>query len=156
MTQTGNGAESAKIIPFLWFNDQAGEAMEFYTSLFPDSRIVSVNRAGERVMSGTFVMDGRTYHAFNGGPHFTFNEAISLMITCETQDAVDRYWTALTSNGGEESRCGWCKDRFGLSWQVTPRVLLPLLQHPDRSKAGRVQQAMLGMNKLDIAALENA
>lgn len=156
MTQTTTGAESPKIVPFLWFNDQAGEAMEFYTSLVPNSRIVSLNRAGERVMSGTFVMDGRTYHAFNGGPHFRFNEAVSLMISCETQAEVDRYWTALTSNGGEESRCGWCKDRFGLSWQVTPRVLLPLLQHPDRAKAARVQQAMLGMNKLDIAALENA
>lgn len=153
---TPSSTTGQTITPFLWFNDRAGEAMEFYTTLFPDSRIVSVNRAGDRVMSGTFVMDGRTYQAFNGGPHFTFNEAISLMIGCDTQEEVDRYWNALTSNGGTESRCGWCKDRFGLWWQVTPRVLLSLLQHPDREKAGRVQQAMLGMHKLDIAALQNA
>lgn len=153
---TPSSTTGQTITPFLWFNDQAGEAMEFYTTLFPDSRIVSVNRAGDRVMSGTFVMDGRTYQAFNGGPHFTFNEAISLMIGCDTQEEVDRYWNALTSNGGTESRCGWCKDRFGLWWQVTPRVLLSLLQHADREKAGRVQQAMLGMHKLDIAALQNA
>ena len=156
MIQAANHSSSETITPFLWFNDQAEEAMQLYTSLFQHSRIVAVNRAGDRVMSGTFVMDGRTYHAFNGGPHFQFNEAISLMITCDTQEEIDRYWNALTADGGQESRCGWLKDRFGLSWQVVPRILLPLLQHPDREKAMRVQQAMLGMKKLDIEGLEGA
>ncbi len=145
-----------KITPFLWFNDNAEEAMNLYVSLFRDSRIVSVNRAGDRVMSGTFELEGIRYHAFNGGPMYKFNEAISLMVNCETQEEIDELWTRLTADGGQESRCGWLKDKFGVSWQIVPRVLSSLLQHPDREKAKRAQQAMLGMNKLDIAGLEGA
>lgn len=145
-----------KITPFLWFNDNAEEAMNLYVSLFRHSRIVSVNRAGGRVMSGTFELEGIRYHAFNGGPMYKFNEAISLMVNCETQEEIDELWTRLTADGGQESRCGWLKDKFGVSWQIVPRVLSSLLQHPDREKAKRAQQAMLGMNKLDIAGLEGA
>ena len=156
MIQAANHSSSETITPFLWFNDQAEEAMQLYTSLFKHSRIVAVNRAGDRVMSGTFVMDGRTYHAFNGGPHFQFNEAISLMITCDTQEEIDRYWNALTADGGQESRCGWLKDRFGLSWQVVPRIIEKHLNDKDQGKTNRVMKAVMGMVKLDIAEIEKA
>ncbi|MEP7381349.1 MAG: VOC family protein [Gemmatimonadota bacterium] len=160
MTQTspapGSKPAPQKVTPFLWFDNTVEEAMTLYTSLFPNSHIVSLNRAGDRVFSGSFVLDGHTYHAFNGGPMFTFSEAFSLMVNCETQDEIDSLWTRLTADGGQESRCGWLKDKFGLSWQIVPSVLLPLLQHPDPEKAKRVQQAMLGMNKLDIKGLQEA
>ncbi len=145
-----------KVTPFLWFDGNAEEAITLYTSLVPNSHVVRIDRAGEHVMSGTFVLDGRTYHAFNGGPMFKFTEAFSLMVQCDTQEEIDRLWARLTADGGQESRCGWLKDKFGLSWQVVPRSLRSLLQHPDPAKAKRVQQAMLSMGKLDIRRLEEA
>lgn len=145
-----------KVTPFLWFDGKAEEAMALYTSLVPNSHVVRIDRAGEQVMSGTFVLDERTYHAFNGGPMFKFTEAFSLMVQCDSQEEIDRLWMRLTADGGQESRCGWLKDRFGVSWQIVPRQLRSLLQHPDREKAKRVQQAMLGMHKLDIRQLEDA
>jgi predicted 3-demethylubiquinone-9 3-methyltransferase (glyoxalase superfamily) len=151
-----------RINPFLWFDTQAEEAARFYTSVFDDSRIVSITRYGDAgplpkgtVMTVDFVLDGVRVQALNGGPLFKFNEAISLAVNCETQDEVDRYWEAL-SDGGEKGPCGWLKDKFGLSWQVNPTVLEELLGDPDREKAQRVMEAMLEMSKMDIAGLERA
>jgi predicted 3-demethylubiquinone-9 3-methyltransferase (glyoxalase superfamily) len=152
-----------KISPFLWFDGQAEEAANFYTSLFRNSRVVSVSRYGEggpapkgTAMSVTFELDGREYLALNGGPHFKFTPAISLFVKCESQEEVDTYWDQLTADGGQAERCGWLKDKYGLSWQIVPTVLGKLLQDPDRAKAGRVMQAMLKMTKLDIAGLQQA
>ena len=151
-----------KITPFLWFNDQAEEAMNFYTSIFKKSKIGSVSRYGEggpgqpgSVMSATFELDGQEFMALNGGPLFTFTEAISFFVNCETQAEVDELWEKLTE-GGEESQCGWLKDKFGLSWQIVPSVLGELLNDPDAEKAGRVMNAMLQMKKIDIAGLRAA
>lgn len=151
-----------RINPFLWFDTQAEEAARFYTSVFDDSRIVSITRYGDAgplpkgtVMTVDFVLDGVRVQALNGGPLFKFNEAISLAVNCDTQDEVDRYWDAL-SDGGEKGPCGWLKDRYGLSWQVNPTVLEGLLGDPDREKAQRVMEAMLRMSKMDIAELERA
>jgi predicted 3-demethylubiquinone-9 3-methyltransferase (glyoxalase superfamily) len=151
-----------RINPFLWFDTQAEEAARFYTSVFDDSRIVSITRYGDAgplpkgtVMTVDFVLDGVRVQALNGGPLFKFNEAISLAVNCETQDEVDRYWEAL-SQGGEKGPCGWLKDKYGLSWQVNPTVLEELLGDPDREKAQRVMEAMLKMSKMDIAELERA
>lgn len=149
-----------KITPFLWFDDAAEEAMAFYTSVFPRSRVVEVTRYGDAgpgpkgtVMVGTFELDGQRFIALNGGPHFEFTEAISLFIDCESQEEVDRYWEKLVEGGGRHSQCGWLKDRFGLSWQVAPRVLMEMQRDPDPAKASRVMRAMLEMKKLDIATL---
>ena len=151
-----------RINPFLWFDTQAEEAARFYTSVFDDSRIVSITRYGDAgplpkgtVMTVDFVLDGVRVQALNGGPLFKFNEAISLAVNCGTQDEVDRYWEAL-SQGGEKGPCGWLKDKYGLSWQVNPTVLEELLGDPDREKAQRVMEAMLKMSKMDIAELERA
>ena len=151
-----------KITPFLWFDNQAEEAMNFYTSIFKNSRIVNTKRYGDAgpgpkgsVMTGTFILDGQEFYALNGGPHFKFTEAISLFIKCETQEEVDLFWDKL-SDGGQKSRCGWLKDRFGLSWQIIPSSLGRLISDPDPARAGRAMQAMLGMQKIDIAALEQA
>ena len=151
-----------KITPFLWFNDQAEEAMNFYTSIFKNSKIGSVSRYGEggpgpqgSVMTATFELDGQEFMALNGGPLFTFTEAISFFVNCETQAEVDELWEKLTE-GGEESQCGWLKDKFGLSWQIVPSVLGELLNDPDAEKAGRVMNAMLQMKKIDIAGLRAA
>jgi predicted 3-demethylubiquinone-9 3-methyltransferase (glyoxalase superfamily) len=151
------------ITPFLWFDDQAEDAARFYTSVFPNSRITQVTHygaAGPReagtVMTVAFELDGRPFTALNGGPEFTFSEAISFSIECDTQDEVDGYWAALTADGGEEGPCGWLKDRFGLSWQVVPKRLLELISDPDDAAAQRAVAAMLQMRKLDIAALEDA
>jgi predicted 3-demethylubiquinone-9 3-methyltransferase (glyoxalase superfamily) len=151
-----------KITPFLWFNDQAEEAMNFYTAIFKNSKIGSVSRYGEggpgpqgSVMTATFELDGQEFMALNGGPLFTFTEAISFFVNCETQAEVDELWTKLTE-GGEESQCGWLKDKYGLSWQIVPSVLGELLNDPDAEKAGRVMNAMLQMKKLDIAGLRSA
>ncbi len=153
-----------KITVNLWFDGNAEEAANFYVSLFPDSRIDSVLRSpaanpstdkGE-VLLVTFTLAGRRYTGLNGGPLFPFTEAISLMIDCADQQEVDRYWSALTANGGSESDCGWCKDRFGLSWQVTPRRLLELISSSDRAVAERAMQSMMTMQKIDIAAIEAA
>ena len=151
-----------KITPFLWFNDQAEEAMNFYTAIFKNSKIGSVSRYGEggpgqpgSVMTATFELDGQQFMALNGGPLFTFTEAISFFVSCETQADVDELWEKLTE-GGEESQCGWLKDKFGLSWQIVPPVLGELLNDPDAEKAGRVMNAMLQMKKIDIAGLRAA
>jgi predicted 3-demethylubiquinone-9 3-methyltransferase (glyoxalase superfamily) len=152
----------AKITPFLWFDTQAEEAAELYASVFPDSRIVDVVRGStvpegdEQVMIVAFELAGMQITALNGGPHHRFTEAVSFVIDCADQDEVDHYWDALTADGGEEGPCGWLKDRFGLSWQVVPEALPRLLGDPDRGKAGRVMQAMLGMKKLNVAELERA
>lgn len=153
-----------KITPHLWFDGNAEQAAEFYVSLFPDSRIDAVHRsAGDNpstrkgeVLLVQFTLAGRPYAGINGGPQFSFTEAVSLQIDCADQAEVDHYWHALTADGGSESQCGWCKDRFGLSWQVVPRRLGELLASPDRAAAERTMQAMLPMKKLDVAALEAA
>ncbi|GAA2212321.1 VOC family protein [Nonomuraea monospora] len=146
-----------KITTFLWFDDQAEQAATFYTSLFPDSRIVSVQRQGDAgpAFLVEFEAAGQRFLALNGGPQFKFNEAISLYVNCESQEEVDELWDKLTE-GGEESQCGWLKDRWGLSWQIIPKQLHELLQHPDPATAQQVMKAMMGMQKIDIAGLQAA
>ena len=151
-----------KINPCLWFDTEGEEAARFYTSVFPNSRIIDVAYYGEAgprdagmVMAVSFELDGQKFVALNGGPEFTFDEAISFQVPCETQDEVDMYWNTL-SEGGEEGPCGWVKDKFGVSWQVFPTVLLELLGDPDREKSQRVMQAMLSMKKVEIDDLERA
>ncbi len=151
-----------KITPFLWFDDQAEEAANFYTSIFKDSKIGEVTRYGEAgpgpagtVMTITFQLDGQEFIALNGGPHFKFTEAISFSVACETQAEVDDYWEKL-SEDGEEGPCGWLKDKYGLSWQITPSVLGELLDDPDPVKSQRVMEAMLQMQKIDIETLKQA
>jgi predicted 3-demethylubiquinone-9 3-methyltransferase (glyoxalase superfamily) len=147
------------VTPFLWFDTEAKEAAEFYTSVFPNSRITKVttrpDRSEETVLTVEFDLDDRRFIALNGGPQYSFTEAFSLSIDCRTQAEVDRYWATLTE-GGEEGPCGWLKDRYGLSWQVVPEVLPRLLTDPDRDKADRVFAAMMTMKKIDIAELERA
>ena len=150
------------ITPSLWFDTEAEDAARFYASVFKDSRIVKVARFGEgaprpagTVMSVEFELDGQRFNAINGGPEFTFDEAVSFRINCEDQDDVDCYWERLTE-GGEEGRCGWLKDRFGLSWQVVPAGLEQVLADPDPERSRRAMQAMLQMRKLDIVALRSA
>ena len=147
-----------KIRPFLWYNDQAEAAAEFYVSIFANSRIRSKlpSPDGNGASGVEFELEGVQFIAFNGGPHLEINEAISLFVTCETQEEVDRYWNLLTADGGKESRCGWLEDKFGVSWQIIPTALTKLMADKDREKAGRVVQAMLGMQKIDIAGLEKA
>ena len=144
------------ITPFLWFDTQAEEAMQFYTSIFPRSKVIAVHRNGDRVMSVTWELEGQRFMGLNAGPHFTFNEAVSFFVSCETQQEVDTLWEQLLAGGGTPTQCGWLKDRFGLSWQVIPDVLPKLLAHPDREKAGRAMQAMMGMVKIDGPALQRA
>jgi predicted 3-demethylubiquinone-9 3-methyltransferase (glyoxalase superfamily) len=151
-----------KITPCLWFDTEGEEAAEFYTSVFPNSRIVEVTRygsAGPRtegtVMTVNFELDGQTFIALNGGPDFKFNEAISLEVICEDQDEVDSYWNALTE-GGEEGPCGWLKDKYGVSWQIVPRVMYELISDPDQEKSQRAMAAMLQMGKIEIDELEQA
>ncbi len=151
-----------KITPFLWFDHDAEEAAHHYVSIFKNSKILTVSRYGEAgpgpqgsVMTVTFQLDGVELTALNGGPHFKFTEAISLMVKCETQEEVDEYWRKLSA-GGEEGPCGWLKDKFGLSWQIVPNALIRLYDDPDPEKSKRVMQAMLQMKKLDIARLEQA
>ncbi len=145
-----------KITPFLWFDDNAEEAMRFYTSIFEGSRIVSTSPGPDgNLLTGTFELNGQQFMALNGGPTFKFTEAISLFVNCETQEEVDDLWEKLSA-GGEKSRCGWLKDRFGLSWQIVPNVLGELMSDPDRVKAGRVMQALLQMDKIDIQKLREA
>ena len=144
-----------KITTFLTFNNQAEEAANFYTSLFKNSKIENVMRAGDAVMGVSFQLAGQQFNALNGGPSFTFTEGISLFVNCETQAEVDELWEKLTE-GGEESRCGWLKDKFGVSWQIIPSALGEMLGDKDPEKAGRVMQAMLKMNKIIIADLKQA
>jgi len=151
-----------KITPFLWFDNNAEEAMNFYVSIFKNSKVISVARYGDAgpgpkgsVMTANFQLDGQEFVALNGGPHFKFTEAISFVVNCETQQEVDEFWEKLSA-GGEESRCGWLKDKYGLSWQIVPTILPRLLQDKDPVKAKRVMEAMLQMNKIDIKKLKQA
>jgi predicted 3-demethylubiquinone-9 3-methyltransferase (glyoxalase superfamily) len=151
-----------KISPCLWFDTEGEEAAKFYTSVFPNSRIVDVARygsAGPRpegmVMTVSFELDGQKLDALNGGPDFKFNEAVSFEVSCKTQEEVDAFWSKL-SEGGEEGPCGWLKDKFGVSWQIIPTALSELLSDPDREKSQRVMAAMLKMKKIEIDALEQA
>ena len=150
------------ITPNLWFDTQSEEAAEFYCSIFPNSKITNITHYGEggprpagMVLTVDFVLDGQEYTAINGGPEFTFTEAISLLINCADQDEVDYYWEKLT-DGGQEVQCGWLKDRYGLSWQVCPAGMLELLNDPDPERSQRAMTAMMGMVKLDVAALRAA
>ena len=151
-----------KITPFLWFDGKAEEAMNFYTSIFKNSKVVRIMRYGEAgpgpkgtVMSVTFQLDGQEFTALNGGPMFTFSPAISFFVNCETQEEVDELWEKL-SEGGEKQRCGWLKDKYGVSWQIVPTVLGEMLQDKDPEKSKRVMNAMLQMNKIDIKSLKQA
>ncbi len=145
-----------KITPFLWFDGQAEEAANFYVSIFRNSKVTSVTRQGDKAFSVTFVLDGQEFYALNAEPLFKFTEAISFFVSCDTQAEIDEKWAKLTSNGGQESMCGWLKDKYGLSWQIVPPILSKLMNDKDRAKAGRVMQAMLKMRKLDINALQKA
>jgi predicted 3-demethylubiquinone-9 3-methyltransferase (glyoxalase superfamily) len=151
-----------KITSCLWFDQDGEDAAEFYVSVFPNSRIIDIARYGDAgprpagtVMTVTFELEGQPFVALNGGPEFTFNEAISFQVSCETQDEVDDYWRKL-ADGGEEGPCGWLKDRFGVSWQIVPTALPRLLSSPDAETAQRVMRAMLNMKKIEIAELEEA
>ena len=146
-----------KITPFLWFDGKAEEAMNFYVSIFKNSKVGRVNRSddGTTVTSVTFELDGQQFMALNGGPMFTFSPAVSFFVNCATQEEVDDFWERLSS-GGEKQRCGWVKDKFGLSWQIVPDVLGDLLQDEDAAKSERVWEAMMTMEKLDIQALQRA
>ena len=156
-----------KITPFLWFDDQAEDAAKFYMSIFNDSEIGRIFRCTEEAAETTglavgsvltieFEIEGQKFVALNGGPQFKFNESLSFVVNCETQEEVDYFWKKLTANGGEESACGWLKDKFELSWQITPIVLIDMLHDADREKSGRVMQAMLQMQKIDIEKLKAA
>jgi predicted 3-demethylubiquinone-9 3-methyltransferase (glyoxalase superfamily) len=149
-----------KLTPNLWFDSNAMEAAEFYVSVFPNSKIKNVSHYGEAgpreaglVLTVDFELDGQEYTAINGGPQFTFDEAVSFLINCADQEEVDRYWEKLTADGGEEGPCGWVKDKYGLSWQVVPEDMAKLLADPDKARTDRAMKAMLGMKKLDVAAL---
>ena len=151
-----------KITPFLWFDDKAEEAMNFYVSIFKNSKVLSVSRFGEAgpgpngsVMTATFQLEGQEFTALNGGPLFAFTEAISFYVDCRTQQEVDELWEKLSA-GGEKGQCGWLKDKYGLSWQIVPSVLGELLRDKDAAKAKRVTEAMLKMSKIDIQALQQA
>ncbi len=150
------------INPSLWFDNNLEEAAAFYVSVFPNSGIELLNRYSDaglgeagRVVSGTFELDGVRFFAINGGPHFHFSEAVSFLVTCADQEEVDYYWDRLT-DGGRESQCGWCTDRFGLSWQIVPRRLFELLSDSDSARASAATKAMLGMRKIVVAELEEA
>lgn len=151
------------LVPNLWFDTQAEEAVDFYVSVFPDSKINSIARYTEAgpgeagsVMTIDFTVNSQRLVAINGGPDFTFDEAVSLMVECETQDEIDTLWDALIADGGAESVCGWCKDKFGFSWQVVPTGADALFSDPDPAKAERAMRAMFGMKKLNIAELQRA
>jgi predicted 3-demethylubiquinone-9 3-methyltransferase (glyoxalase superfamily) len=151
-----------KITPFLWFDNQAEEAMNFYTAIFKNSKPGRITRYGEgapvpagAIISTSFQLDGQDFSALNGGPMFTFSPAISFFVNCETQEEVDELWEKL-SEGGEKQRCGWLKDKFGVSWQIIPSALGQLMNDPDPAKSSRVMQAMLQMDKIDIAGLKKA
>ena len=155
-------ASRQKIKTFLWFDKDAEEAAKFYTSIFKNSRITAVARYGDAgpgpkgsAMTVAFELEGQEFLALNGGPQFKFTEAISLLVTCDSQQEIDELWSKLTA-GGQESQCGWLKDRYGLSWQIVPSALPQLLQDPDPAKSARVMQAMLQMKKMDLARLERA
>ena len=152
-----------KIIPFLWYDGKAEEAAKLYTSIFPNSKILSVKHWGEgspfpkdQAMTVTFELDGRRFHAMDAGPQFKFTEATSMFVNCSSQEEVDNYWNKLTADGGQESMCGWLKDKYGLSWQIIPTALMEMMSDKDPAKAGRTMQAMMKMKKIDIAVLKKA
>ncbi|MCE5318439.1 MAG: VOC family protein [Parachlamydia sp.] len=156
-----------KIVPFLWFNDQAEEAVNFYISIFKNSKILSMARYGDAgaqasgrpkgtIMTIAFQLEGQDFTALNGGPEFTFTPAISLVVNCITQAEVDELWEKLSGDGGEIIQCGWLKDKYGISWQIVPTILSEMLQDKDSAKAERVMQAMLQMKKIDIQGLKQA
>jgi predicted 3-demethylubiquinone-9 3-methyltransferase (glyoxalase superfamily) len=152
-----------KITPFLWFDTQAEEAMNFYISVFPNSKALNISRYPEgspgpagQVMVASFEINGTEFTALNGGPQFKFTEAISFVVNCDNQEEVDNLWTKLTADGGEESQCGWLKDKYGLSWQIIPKQMGELMSNPDPATSQRVMQAMLQMKKIDIKKLEEA
>jgi len=156
-------SDTQKITTFLWFNDNAEEAVNYYTSIFKDSKILDVTRYGDAgpgpkgsVMTMTFQLNGQEFIALNGGPHFKFTEAISLFVKCDSQQEVDELWTKLTSGGGSESQCGWLKDKYGLSWQIVPSSFLKMMVDKDPERSKRVFGAMMKMKKLDLPALERA
>jgi predicted 3-demethylubiquinone-9 3-methyltransferase (glyoxalase superfamily) len=158
-----------KITPFLWFDNQAEQAVKFYTSIFRNSKVGRILRYGEEaaktsesgrpvgaVLTIEFEIQGQRFTALNGGPQFKFNESVSFVVNCETQEEVDYFWEKLTADGGQESACGWLKDKFGLSWQITPTVLIDMLNDEDPEKSERVMKAMLQMQKIDIKTLKHA
>jgi predicted 3-demethylubiquinone-9 3-methyltransferase (glyoxalase superfamily) len=152
-----------KITTYLWFDNNAEEAMSFYVSIFKNSKVLNIMRYGDAgpgpkgtVMLGTFQLEGQEFIALNGGPQFKFTEAISLFVTCESQEEVDDLWTKLTADGGAPSQCGWLKDKFGLSWQIIPSALLELMADKDAEKSKRVMEAMLQMSKIDVNKLKQA
>jgi predicted 3-demethylubiquinone-9 3-methyltransferase (glyoxalase superfamily) len=152
-----------RITPNLWFDRNGLEAAEFYVSVFPNSKIKNISYFGEAgpreaglVLTVDFELDGQEYTAINGGPEFTFDEAVSLLINCRDQDEVDHYWDRLRADGGQEGPCGWVKDKYGLSWQVVPEEMADLMSDPDKERSNRAMKAMLGMQKLDLAALKAA
>lgn len=144
-----------KITPFLWYDTQAEEAMNHYVSIFKNSKVLSVNRAGDKVMTVTFELDGQQFIGLNAGPMFKFTEAVSFIVNCETQEEVDQFWEKL-SQGGEQGRCGWLKDKFGLSWQIVPSALSRLMSDPNPKKSRAVFDAMMKMNKIEISDLQRA
>lgn len=146
-----------KITPFLWFDNNGQDAMNLYCNLFKNSKVITTTKAPDgSVFSGTFQLEGLNFHFMNAGPNYKFTEAISLFVNCDNQEEVDFFWNSLIADGGAESRCGWLKDKFGLSWQIIPSALGKLLRDPNPEKAGRVMQAMLKMNKIIVADLEAA
>src|SRR2546423_7981807 len=160
--QSKGSIEMQKIVPFLWFNGQAEEAANFYISIFKNSKILNISRSGDAgpgpkgsVMSATFELNGERFIALNGGPQFTFSPAVSFFVNCGTQEEVDEFWEKLSA-GGKKERCGWLKDKYGLSWQIIPSALNTLLRDKNPAKAYKVMQAMLQMNKIDIARLKQA
>jgi predicted 3-demethylubiquinone-9 3-methyltransferase (glyoxalase superfamily) len=149
--------EMKKITPFLWFDTEAEEAMNLYISIFKNSKVLGVTPGPNgRAMSVNFELEGQEFIGLNAGPEFKFNESISFLVNCNSQAEVDELWEKLTADGGEESRCGWLKDKYGLSWQIIPTALGEMLGDPNPEKAGRAMQAMLQMNKIDIQALKQA
>jgi predicted 3-demethylubiquinone-9 3-methyltransferase (glyoxalase superfamily) len=144
-----------KITPFLWFDTQAEEAMNLYVSIFKNSKVLNVNRAGGKVLTVTFELDGQQFIWLNAGPQFKFTEAVSFLVNCETQEEVDDFWDKL-SQGGEKGRCGWLKDKFGLSWQIVPSALSRLMSDPNPKKSKAVFEAMMKMNKIEISDLQRA
>jgi len=152
-----------KITPFLWYDNQAEEAANFYVSIFKNSRVLGVTRYGKSgpgpegsVLTAAFELEGQKFTSLNGGPRFTFNESVSFVVNCETQEEIDYFWEKLSSDGGQESQCGWLKDKFGLSWQVVPTILPELITSKDAKKSERVMQALMQMKKLDLAKLKQA
>jgi predicted 3-demethylubiquinone-9 3-methyltransferase (glyoxalase superfamily) len=144
------------VTPFLWYDSQAEDAMNLYASIFPNAKVGNVSRAGDRVMSVDFELEGQKFMALNGGPMYKFNESVSFFVSCESQAEIDHYWTKLTADGGQPGRCGWLKDKFGLSWQIVPKSLGSFLGSADPARAKRVVDAFMQMSKLDVQKLQNA